>query len=1110
MRKGFVGLLAMCLSWGMMGQGGLEQTFIRRYNLMNRQGGLAITTSPEGGFIATGQHMFNGAAGECDVYVYKVDVCGNREWFNLYGTPESEGGKSIEPTDDGGYVIGGSKIQLGSGAGESFVMKLAADGGLEWHKYIEGLEWVFDVQPLASGFIASGQAASAASLVRLDDAGNVIWARRYPALSDKALKVSPLSDGGFFFVTNETFSGSDVQAARVDALGNLIWQKQYGTGYIAEDFAGFLSWGTTALVDPVTEETYVMGSTVNGGIGQSDILLMKLDITDGDVEWSRVLGSPGKDVGRNLIFVPGGIALVGSTDGYGSPVSNYPDALYQEMAALDILLVKINTTGSAQVEWAQTYGGNQLDKGIGVQYDDDLGYTISAHTYSTIFGTTHSSPFFSDSMDPLFIRTDFEGAVSCQNIPVSMPLLPIAVAAEDLPATPAPWNTEYPDPFGIFQATVTLQGAPMSPGDVIGAFDAEGNCVGSAPVQMVGAQSRVDLALFGEEFVINANNSFEGFTEDEPFTLRAWRATDGMVTFHDATLPAPPGEWVISNLPIPGYDNPATVYDFAPPTFAPTAVTGNITVTPFEPEDTYMCQECFNEPQFDMDEPLVCLGDTVTVVNTTQLGLRCHQYWYLEGPGVEWDSIPGSTDTLQFVMYESGTFTVRLKSICGGPDSEFEQPFEVYDVDAQAFAPAPYNGFEVSCPEETDGSITEAAVGGYAPFGNYNWEWQAASGAIVDTSGLGVGLYKGVVTDLLGCTDTIEVLLEAPDPLSMDAQVVSNFNGFAVSCFDAEDGRVALNASGGIPNYAFPAEDGFATNDTLSGLAPGENVFTVIDANGCTAFDTLHLSAPLPPLLILSTTPDTCESGEGQLRADFAVDVPPALVIWPDGFSAPIPLSAFSEQQVGLDAGLYKVELVDGNGCLSTIEVEVPATLPSEVELLSGPEEVCFPGADVEFVDLTGDSIAWRQWDFGDGYVQARPGGDDNGADEAQHTYLSSGSFEVVLTVMNGAGCISEGSTVVDVIDGMTVFVPSAFTPDNDGLNDGFGPVLTGVESFHMWIFNRWGDAVFETDREGWWWNGSPENLGRSSKTDLFTWRLEAQGSCDAFKIYTGTVVLLR
>ena len=98
----------------------------------------------------------------------------------------------------------------------------------------------------------------------------------------------------------------------------------------------------------------------------------------------------------------------------------------------------------------------------------------------------------------------------------------------------------------------------------------------------------------------------------------------------------------------------------------------------------------------------------------------------------------------------------------------------------------------------------------------------------------------------------------------------------------------------------------------------------------------------------------------------------------------------------------------------------------------------------------------------------------------------------------------------VEVNDGMSVYVPTAFTPDNDGLNDGFGPVMTGVESFYMWVYNRWGYPVFETDEPGWWWNGSPDNAGRSSKTEMFAWRIEAEGTCDAFEVYTGTVVVLR
>ena len=70
--------------------------------------------------------------------------------------------------------------------------------------------------------------------------------------------------------------------------------------------------------------------------------------------------------------------------------------------------------------------GEERDKAVGVRYDNDLGYTISAYTSSSVFGNVGGS------MDPLFIRADFEGEVACQNIPVNLVSLPVSVSTADL------------------------------------------------------------------------------------------------------------------------------------------------------------------------------------------------------------------------------------------------------------------------------------------------------------------------------------------------------------------------------------------------------------------------------------------------------------------------------------------------------------------------------------------------------------------------------------------------------------------------------------------------------------------------------------------------------
>ena len=134
--------------------------------------------------------------------------------------------------------------------------------------------------------------------------------------------------------------------------------------------------------------------------------------------------------------------------------------------------------------------------------------------------------------------------------------------------------------------------------------------------------------------------------------------------------------------------------------------------------------------------------------------------------------------------------------------------------------------------------------------------------------------------------------------------------------------------------------------------------------------------------------------------------------------------------------GLYTVELVDANGCLTSAEVLVPATEAADVDFITGPVEVCFE-AEVDFQDPTG-TLLWRRWDFGDGTGWFEVvDGEETGT--AQHTYLAPGIYPAELTVENADGCYSTGSQDVVVVQGLQVFVPSAFTPNNDGKNDARG-----------------------------------------------------------------------
>ena len=103
MRK--LSALLFLFAFSMDESAGQDNTFYRKYNLGGMQGGLQLEATQDGGFVATGQHEGNGSAGSCDVYVYRVDACGNNLWFKLIGNGDAEGGKSIKQTSDGGYIV---------------------------------------------------------------------------------------------------------------------------------------------------------------------------------------------------------------------------------------------------------------------------------------------------------------------------------------------------------------------------------------------------------------------------------------------------------------------------------------------------------------------------------------------------------------------------------------------------------------------------------------------------------------------------------------------------------------------------------------------------------------------------------------------------------------------------------------------------------------------------------------------------------------------------------------------------------------------------------------------------------------------------------------------
>ncbi len=127
---------------------------------------------------------------------------------------------------------------------------------------------------------------------------------------------------------------------------------------------------------------------------------------------------------------------------------------------------------------------------------------------------------------------------------------------------------------------------------------------------------------------------------------------------------------------------------------------------------------------------------------------------------------------------------------------------------------------------------------------------------------------------------------------------------------------------------------------------------------------------------------------------------------------------------------------------------------------------------------------------------------------QVYRSYPESGTYPVVLVSKNQWDCTDTIIKVLTVEPASSVYMPNAFTPNDDGRNDVLLPVTRGVKSYTLKIFNRWGELVYETSGSGNGWDGSFR--GKPCKQDVYLWQIEIQAGDGNRSIKSGHVSLIR
>ncbi len=116
----------------------------------------------------------------------------------------------------------------------------------------------------------------------------------------------------------------------------------------------------------------------------------------------------------------------------------------------------------------------------------------------------------------------------------------------------------------------------------------------------------------------------------------------------------------------------------------------------------------------------------------------------------------------------------------------------------------------------------------------------------------------------------------------------------------------------------------------------------------------------------------------------------------------------------------------------------------------------------------------------------------------------------IMQIAVNSYGCKDTITKPIDIKPSFVIWVPNAFTPNSDGKNDGFMAKGVGINKFKMWVFDRWGHVVFETDDINQAWDGTVRGGEEPIKDDVYVWKAQVEDVFRKNHDLTGHVTLIK
>ncbi len=389
---------------------------------------------------------------------------GSIEWQKCLGGTSLEFIRSINQTQDDGFVLGAYSSSTGAQPGGTYnngiffngdilldsidaqnagawVVKLNSNGEIQWQKMLGGCAVAFTQPTADGGYIAVQDADNACFLpefipglfpgshgnsdywlVKLNSAGVIEWSKAYGGTYEETpYCVRQTIDGGFIMAGESWSNDGDVSGhhgdnlspdlwiVKVNSMGILQWQKSLGGIYNEASYFYY----NTPDIQLTSDGGYIIAGEsgyndgdVTGNHGNTwDAWIVKLN-GSGEIQWQKCLGGFGPDgAGAIQQTSDGGYivaGLAGSQDTLGDVSGNHGD--------YDYWLVKLNSSGD--IEWQKCMGGSQWEYAHSVQQTADGGFIMAGRTLSN---DGNVSGLHGDQVDVWLVKLTPVPAITQQN-----------------------------------------------------------------------------------------------------------------------------------------------------------------------------------------------------------------------------------------------------------------------------------------------------------------------------------------------------------------------------------------------------------------------------------------------------------------------------------------------------------------------------------------------------------------------------------------------------------------------------------------------------------------------------------------------------------------------